>query len=44
MSELVEVVSKKPIAPETRQLVFEICCDDRDGEEVDVPFVTYNRG
>ena len=35
-------VSKKAIEPHVKFLVLEICCDDKDGEEVDVPFVQYN--
>ncbi len=41
MSEVVESVSKKPIADHVRALVFEICCNDEDGEDVEVPYVKY---
>lgn len=41
MSEVVRKVSKKKIAPHVRALVLEICCDDDNGEDVEVPFVKY---
>uniref|UniRef100_A0A6G1S3P9 E1 ubiquitin-activating enzyme n=1 Tax=Aceria tosichella TaxID=561515 RepID=A0A6G1S3P9_9ACAR len=42
MKELVEKVSKKTIEPHVRALVFELCCNDLDGEDVEVPYVKYN--
>jgi ubiquitin-activating enzyme E1 len=39
LTKLVEVVSKKPIAPHQKDLIFEICADDEAGEDVEVPFV-----
>lgn len=41
MSQVVESVSKKKIPNHVRSLVFEICCDDENGEDVEVPFVQY---
>jgi len=41
MSRVVESVSKKKIAAHQKSLVFEICCDDKKGEDVEVPFVQY---
>merc|ERR550532_3469931 len=41
MSKVVESVSKKRIAAHQKSLVFEICCDDKKGEDVEVPFVQY---
>lgn len=41
MSEVVKKVSKKKIEPHVRALVFEICCNDLDGEDVEVPYVCY---
>ena len=41
MSKVVETISKKSIAPHVRSLVFEICCNDTEGEDVEVPFVQY---
>ncbi|KAH1011803.1 hypothetical protein HUJ04_001094 [Dendroctonus ponderosae] len=42
MSEVVRRVSKKKIEPHVRALVFELCCNDADGEDVEVPYVKYN--
>ncbi|KAK6533285.1 SPS-sensor component ptr3 [Orbilia ellipsospora] len=39
MTQLVEAVSKKPVPPGRRNMIFEICADDKDGEDVEVPFV-----
>jgi ubiquitin-activating enzyme E1 len=39
LTKLVESVSKKPIAPHQKDLIFEICADDEEGEDVEVPFV-----
>lgn len=44
MSAIMEEVSKVPIGDHVKSLVFEICCDDKDGNEVEVPYVCYNRG
>ena len=41
MSQVVETVSKKKIPSHVRSLVFEICCDDENGQDVEVPFVQY---
>jgi ubiquitin-activating enzyme E1 len=41
MTELVRRVSKKKIEPEVRSLVFELCCNDESGEDVEVPYVRY---
>ena len=41
MSEVVQRVSKKKIKPHVRALVFELCCSDEDGEDVEVPYVKY---
>jgi len=42
VSEVVKVVSKKDIDPWVRAIVFELCCNDTDGEDVEVPYVKYN--
>ncbi|KAI0243167.1 Ubiquitin-like modifier-activating enzyme 1 [Lamellibrachia satsuma] len=42
MSEVVRKVSKKKIPPHVHALVFELCCNDKDGEDVEVPYVKYN--
>ncbi|EWC48694.1 ubiquitin-activating enzyme E1 1 [Drechslerella stenobrocha 248] len=39
MTELIEVVSKKPVPAGRRNMIFEICADDKSGEDVEVPFV-----
>lgn len=41
VSEAVQVVSKKPIPPHVTDLVLEMCCNDNEGEDVDVPFIQY---
>lgn len=38
-SDLVELVSKKPILPHVRHLVTEIMVSDEEGEDVEVPFI-----
>ena len=42
MSEVVRSVGKKEIDPHVRALVLELCCNDTDGEDVEVPYVKYN--
>ena len=42
MSQVVELVSKKPIPPHVRALVLEICCNDSEGNDLEVPYVKYN--
>ncbi|KAL1501297.1 hypothetical protein ABEB36_006643 [Hypothenemus hampei] len=44
MSEVVRRVSKKKIEPYVKALVFELCCNDANGEDVEVPYVKYNLG
>lgn len=41
MSEVVKRVSKKRIEPHVKSLVFELCCNDADGNDVEVPYVKY---
>lgn len=41
MSEVVKKVSKKRIEPHVTALVFEVCCNDEEGEDVEVPYVRY---
>ncbi|XP_018321472.1 ubiquitin-like modifier-activating enzyme 1 isoform X2 [Agrilus planipennis] len=41
MSEVVKRVSKKKIEPHVKALVFELCCNDEDGNDVEVPYVKY---
>merc|ERR1712179_127993 len=42
VSEVVKMVSKKEIDPWVKAIVFELCCNDTDGEDVEVPYVKYN--
>lgn len=42
MSEVVKKVSKKKIEQHVRALVLEVCANDKDGEDVEVPYVKYN--
>jgi len=42
VSEVVKIVSKKDIDPWVRAIVFELCCNDTEGEDVEVPYVKYN--
>lgn len=41
MSEVVMKVSKKKLEPHVKALVFELCCNDEDGNDVEVPYVKY---
>ncbi|KAM4663872.1 ubiquitin-like modifier-activating enzyme 1 isoform 1-T2 [Discoglossus pictus] len=41
MTEIVTKVSKKKIGKHVKALVFELCCNDETGEDVEVPYVRY---
>lgn len=41
MSEVVVKVSKRKLEPHVKALVFELCCNDIDGNDVEVPYVRY---
>lgn len=41
MSEVVKKVSKKRLESHVKALVFELCCNDDDGNDVEVPYVRY---
>lgn len=41
MTEVVKKVSKKKLDPRVKALVFEICANDKDGNDVEVPYVRY---
>jgi ubiquitin-activating enzyme E1 len=41
MTDVVRKVSKRQIASYERALVFEICCNDEEGKDVEVPYVRY---
>ena len=39
ISKLVETVTKKPIPAHVKDLVLEVCVNDKEGEDVEVPYV-----
>lgn len=39
LSELVETVTKKPIPPHQKELIFEVVTEDVNGEDVEVPYI-----
>lgn len=39
LTTLIQEVSKKPVPDYVKNLIFEICCDDKEGEDVEVPYV-----
>lgn len=41
LSKVVEAVTKKPIPSHVRALVLEFCCNDTDGNDLEVPYVKY---
>jgi ubiquitin-activating enzyme E1 len=41
MSEVVKRVSKKKLEPHVKALVFELCCNNLEDEDVEVPYVRY---
>jgi len=41
MSQVVESVSKRPLEPHVNALTFELCCNDLNDEDVEVPYVRY---
>merc|ERR1712200_150133 len=43
MSEVVKTVSKKAIEPHVEALVLGLCCNDENDEDVEVPYVKFNR-
>jgi ubiquitin-activating enzyme E1 len=38
ISEIIELVTKKPLAPHEKTLILEVCLEDENGEEPDVPY------
>lgn len=43
MSKVVlQVTKKQSLPPHVRSLVMEICCNDKDGEDVEVPYIKYD--
>lgn len=41
MTEVLKRVSKKRIEPYVKSLVFELCCNDENDEDIEVPYVRY---
>lgn len=39
LTELIQFVSKKEVPPHVKNLILEICCDDEQGEDVEVPYI-----
>ena len=44
LSELVELISKKPIPSHQKTVIFEICVEDQDEEDVEVPYIMMKLG
>ena len=42
ISEVVEMISKKPIPAWKQQLILEVIVSDEEGEDVEVPFIVVN--
>ena len=42
ISQLVETITTKPIPSHVSSLVLEMCVNDKDGEDVEVPYVKLN--
>lgn len=42
ISEVVEMISKKPIPAWKQQLILEVIVCDEEGEDVEVPFIVVN--
>ncbi|CAG7836363.1 unnamed protein product [Allacma fusca] len=41
VTEVVRRVSRRKIDPHVKALVFELCCNDKDGADVEIPYVRY---
>lgn len=39
LTQLIKTISKKEVPPHEKDLIFEICCDDKLGEDVEVPYI-----
>ena len=39
LTDLIKEVSKKEIPPHVNNMIFEVCCDDKNGEDVEVPYI-----
>jgi hypothetical protein len=41
ITELIEKANNKPISNNLKALVLEICCNDKKGNDIEVPYVKY---
>jgi ubiquitin-activating enzyme E1 len=39
LTDLIKEVSKKDVPAHVKNLIFEVCCDDKEGEDVEVPYI-----
>ena len=39
MTELIQTISKKQLTPGTKNIVLDVCVNDKEGEDIDVPYV-----
>jgi ubiquitin-activating enzyme E1 len=39
LTDLIKEVSKRDIPSHVKNLIFEVCCDDKEGEDVEVPYI-----
>lgn len=39
LTEVIKMISKKEVPPHIQNLILEICCDDTEGEDVEVPYI-----
>lgn len=42
LSKVIETVTRKPVPAHVHALVLEFCCNDTDGNDLEVPYVKYN--
>lgn len=40
ITDLVKFITKADVPPHVRTMILEICADDKEGEDVEVPFIT----
>lgn len=38
-TDLIKTVSRKDLPPHAKSLILEVCCDDKEGEDVEVPYI-----
>lgn len=42
LSDVIELVSKKPVPAHQKKVIFEACVEDQSGEDVEVPYIQMN--